>query len=69
MSLPTIVDLREVFLPRDRGIALVEVTEMLYARLAIVMDIYDHASVWYIQIALMEEIKFLRNLIDLIERS
>ena len=65
-----VVDLRGMFLPRDRGAALIDVTELLYERLRWIDDFStDPFMRWEMRHAYKEQARFLRDIIDLIERS
>ena len=57
----------ETFLPRDRGEALIDVTERLYERLRHVEQFVMHDQGY--KLARENEAYFLRSLIDIIERS
>ena len=63
------------FLPKDPTKALIEVKEKLYARLAILrpfiqnMEIDEYGPLDFTEAAFLNEITFLEELLDIIERS
>lgn len=63
------------FLPKDPAKALVEVKEKLYTRLAILrpfiqnMEIDEYGPLDFTEAAIANEVKFLEELLDIIERS
>ena len=63
------------FLTRNADVALVEIKEKLYQRLAILrpyikdMEIDDYGPLDFTEAAIANETKFLEELLDLIERS
>jgi len=63
------------FLTKSPDVALVEIKEKLYKRLAILrpfiknMEIDDYGPLDFTEAAYYNEVKFLEELLDLIERS
>lgn len=63
------------FLPNNPTDALVEVKEKLYGRLALLrpyvetMEIDDYGPLDFTEAAIANELKFLEELLDIIERS
>lgn len=63
------------FLTKSPDVALVEIKERLYDRLAILrpiiqrMEIDDYGPLDFTEAAIASEVKFLEGLLDLIERS
>ena len=63
------------FLTKSPDVALVEIKEKLYQRLAILrpfienMEIDDYGPLDFTEAAYYNEVKFLEELLDLIERS
>lgn len=63
------------FLPKDPSAALVEIKEKLYERLAILrpfiqnMEIDEYGPLDFTEAAYMNEVMFLEELLDIIERS
>ena len=63
------------FLPKDPAKAIVEVKEKLYERLAMLrpyierMEIDEYGPLDFTEAAIAGEVKFLENLLDIIERS
>ncbi len=63
------------FLPKDPTKALIEVKEKLYGRLELLrpyierMEIDDYGPLDFTEAAYYNEVKFLEELLDLIERS
>lgn len=63
------------FLTKDSDVALVEVKEKLYERLSILrpyierMEIDDYGPLDFTEAAIAGEVKFLEELLDMIERS
>ena len=63
------------FLPKDPAKALVEIKEKLYERLAILrpfiqnMEIDEYGPLDFTEAAYMNEVMFLEELLDIIERS
>jgi len=63
------------FLTKDSDVALVEIKEKLYGRLSILrpyiknMQIDDYGPLDFTEAAIANEIKFLEELLDIIERS
>lgn len=63
------------FLTRDSDVALVEIKEKLYERLSVLrpyierMEIDDYGPLDFTEAAIAGEVKFLEELLDMIERS
>lgn len=63
------------FLTKDSDVALVEIKEKLYERLSVLrpyierMEIDDYGPLDFTEAAIAGEVKFLEELLDMIERS
>lgn len=63
------------FLTKDSDVALVEIKEKLYQRLTVLrpyierMEIDDYGPLDFTEAAIAGEVKFLEELLDMIERS